>query len=93
MNRSTDKCKVKPFFFFFQLYSKVNRMEELLSISRRSPAEEFAFKLCLLTSLILDDVQDALLIAFRSPFGKQLQATEQDGDGGLFYVALNCCFF
>lgn len=59
---------------FFHLYTKVNRIVELLLISGWSPAKEFAFKLCLLTGLVLEEVQDALLILFSSSAGKQLQA-------------------
>lgn len=68
-------------------------MVELLLISRWSPAKEFAFKLCLLTGLVLEEVQDALLILFCFSVGKQLQGNKQDGNGSLFHVALNCCFF
>lgn len=49
-------------------------MAELLLISRWSPAKEFAFKLCLRTGLVLEEVQDALLILFCFSVGKQLQA-------------------
>lgn len=68
-------------------------MVELLLISGWSPAKEFAFKLCLLTGLVLEDVQDALLILFCSSVSKQLQGITQDSNGSLFYVALNYCFF
>ena len=68
-------------------------MVELLLIRGWSLAKEFAFKLCLLTGLVLEGVQDALLILFASSAGKQLQAIKQDSNSSLFYGVLNCCFF
>lgn len=68
----------------------------LLLISRRSPTspdKDFAFKFCLLTGLVLEDVHDALLILFCSSVSKQLQAIKQGSNDSLFYVALNYCFF
>lgn len=84
-----NKCKVSPFFIFAPKF----KVMEALLISRRSPAKQFAINLCLLTSLILEEVQDALLILLWSSVCKQLQAIKQDGNGSLFYVALDYCLF
>lgn len=56
----------------FHFRRKVSRVMEVLLISRWSPAKHFAFKLCLFTSLILEEEQDALLILLCSSVSKQL---------------------
>lgn len=56
----------------FHFRSKVSRVMEVLLIIRWSPAKQFAFKLCLFTSLILEEEQDALLILLCSSVSKQL---------------------
>ena len=63
---------------FFHLCSKVNRIVELLLITRWSPAKEFAFKLRLCTGSVLEDTHDALLILFCFSVCKQLRAIRRD---------------